>query len=101
MAWHVRNVLEQYDIATRIKNDKLYSVAGELPINECLAEVWVVNKLDYRRAVQIIQKLEQQEQGNEAQWRCRQCGEENAANFAICWSCQASIASQEDAEIQD
>ena len=32
MAWHVRNLLEQHDIAAIVRNDKLYSVAGEMPV---------------------------------------------------------------------
>ncbi|MEE3301128.1 MAG: DUF2007 domain-containing protein [Pseudomonadota bacterium] len=33
MAWHVRNLLEQHDIAAIVRNDKLYSVAGEMPVH--------------------------------------------------------------------
>ena len=88
MAWHVRNLLEQYDIAAIVRNDKLYSVAGEMPVHECLPEVWVEEQLMVRRAEQIIRKLAipVSEQGEE--WKCKNCGEVNAASFDLCWNCQ-------------
>ncbi len=88
MAWHVRNLLEQYDIAAIVRNDKLYSVAGEMPVHECLPEVWVEEELKVRRAEQIIRKLARpvSEQGEE--WNCGNCGEANAASFDLCWNCQ-------------
>jgi len=58
MAWHMANVLEYHGIQALVKNDKLYSVAGEIPFIECLPEVWVQNDLDYIRAGQIIKELE-------------------------------------------
>lgn len=87
MAWHMRNVLEQYGIEAQIRNANLFSVAGELPINECMPEVWV-KPLDERRAEQIIRELELAEDGSEPDWCCPGCGENNAGNFAICWRCQ-------------
>ena len=88
MAWHVRNLLEQHDIAAIVRNDKLYSVAGEMPVHECLPEVWVEEKLNVRRAEQIIRKLAipVPEEGEE--WNCGNCDEVNAASFDLCWNCQ-------------
>ena len=45
MAWHFRNVLEQHGISSVVKNDNLYSAGGELPLNECMPEVWVEHAL--------------------------------------------------------
>ena len=60
-AWHIRNVLEQYDIESVIRNENLFSVAGEVPFIECMPEVWV-KPLYYRRAKQIIAELESSSQ---------------------------------------
>ena len=44
----------------------------------------MVNERDRQRAGRIIERY-QQRQGNG--WLCGQCGEENGANFDICWRC--------------
>lgn len=88
MAWHMANVLEQYGIQALVRNDQLYSVAGEVPINECLPEVWVKNDLDCTRAKQILRELESPQQTEEKAWTCGGCGEENGGNFDLCWNCQ-------------
>lgn len=89
MAWHMRNVLEQHDIGAQVRNDNLYSVAGELPVHECQPEVWV-KPLDFRRAEQIIRELElsadRQQEGPE--WICAHCQENSLDTFDICWNCQ-------------
>ncbi len=93
MAWHVRNVLEQYDIAATARNDKLYSVAGEVPFIECLPQAWVEKPLDIRRAEQIIAELVAESPSEGKDWVCENCGEGNATSFALCWNCQHSIPS--------
>lgn len=91
MAWHMRNVLEQHDIGAQVRNDNLYSVAGEVPIHECQPEVWV-KPLDFRRAEQIIRELEQSNSARQEgpDWTCSHCQESNFDTFDICWNCQHS-----------
>ena len=98
MAWHIANVLENHDIQALVKNDRLHSVAGEVPVNECMPEVWVRNDLDYIRAEQIITELESTAEIEEPDWRCRTCAEENAGNFDLCWNCQAQRLASSDAD---
>jgi hypothetical protein len=88
MAWHLRNVLEQHDIQAQVRNANLYSVAGELPVNECLPQIWV-GPLDYRRAEQIIQALQLGSEEPGPDWQCQTCSELNTGTFEICWNCQA------------
>ena len=87
MAWHIRNVLQQYDIEAEVRNSNLYSVAGELPITECQAEVWVP-ALYTRRAEQLIRELQQADPDPGPDWLCPSCGEDNLDTFALCWNCQ-------------
>ena len=89
MTWHVRNVLEQHDIETTVKNDKLYSISGEVPFTECMPEVWVNSSLNYKRAEQIISELETSAEIEGDDWTCGGCGENNTATFDICWNCQS------------
>lgn len=90
MAWHMCNVLQQQEISAVVKNDKLYSVAGEVPFIECMTEVWVVKDLDFQRAERIIRELETQPDVPGPDWICRKCGEDNTYSYAICWSCESS-----------
>jgi len=94
MAWHIRNVLEQHDIASTVRNDKLYSAAGELPVTECLPQVWLSHNQDVERAEQIIRDLNFNEE-QLADWNCTVCSEANAGNFTICWNCQSSDNKEE------
>lgn len=93
MAWHIHNMLEYHGIATVLRNMNLFSVAGELPVSECLPEVWVSNDLDFRYAEQLVQEVNQPqsaELAGEPDWQCPSCHENNAATFDICWQCQMS-----------
>ncbi len=90
MAWHIRNVLEQYDIYAEVKNDKLASIAGETPITESMPEVWV-KPLYAKRAEQIVHEVLSSENTPDGEdWVCADCSEQNAANFDICWNCQGA-----------
>ena len=94
MVWHVRNMLEQQGIDVLVKNDKLYSVAGEMPLTECMGEVWVKQPLSYRLAEQLVAEMEAVETEPLADWVCPDCGEDNGANFGICWNCQNGTESE-------
>lgn len=88
MVWHVKNMLQQQGIDVIVKNDKLYSIAGELPITECMPEVWVKNALDYRYAEQLIAEMESDKTEFHSAWQCDKCGESNEGSFGVCWNCQ-------------
>ena len=51
-------MLEQQGIEVETRNDRLYSVAGELPVNECMGEVWVVSALYYQTAERLVSEME-------------------------------------------
>jgi len=95
LAWHVRNVLQQFDIAAEVRNSQLFSVAGEIPINECQAEVWVPS-IYSRRAEQLIKEIEssadelEEDAEGAKHWQCDSCAEQNPDNFAACWNCSSS-----------
>ena len=88
LVWHVKNMLQQQGIDVTVKNDKLYSVAGELPITECMPEVWVKNALHYQYAEKLIAEMESGKPEDFAPWQCRVCGELVEGSFGVCWNCQ-------------
>jgi hypothetical protein len=83
---HFRNVLASEGIDSRIRNEHLGSIVGEMPFVEVWPELWVINDLDYDRAMQLIDTAITDESPQDS-WRCEICGEENEGQFAACWSC--------------
>lgn len=93
-----KQMLEAENIDCLIRNENLtFSGLTEIPIPEFFPALNVVHDEDYQRAHQIISKhLNETEQLNRqtegVQVSCSDCGEENPANFAQCWSCQKPLA---------
>ena len=83
---HLRNVLEQNGIGCTIKNEQLSGALGEVPFLECLPELWVLNDRDLKRAETMLGELRKEATGGHP-WRCPGCGEDNEAQFAVCWKC--------------
>lgn len=92
LVWHVKNMLEQQGIEVETRNDRLYSVAGELPVTECMGEVWVVSALYYQTAERLVSEMELASQPDFDAWVCHACNEEVDGSFAVCWNCQAPPA---------
>jgi rubrerythrin len=84
---HFRNLLAAEGIRTQIRNEHLGSIMGEMPFVETWPELWVVNDLDFDRAKQLIESVENE--SPLAAWRCTKCGEENEGQFGACWNCEA------------
>jgi len=67
---HFKNVLASEGIDSRIKNEHLGSIVGEMPFFEVWPELWVLNDLDYDRAKQLID-TEISDESPQASWKCR------------------------------
>ena len=86
-ASHMKNVLAQYEISAEIRNDRLFSLAGSIPIGESLVELWV-KALDFRRATDLVKStLDPVSEEKTNIWVCENCSEEIEEHFAACWSC--------------
>jgi hypothetical protein len=83
---HLRNVLEQADIACLIKNEQLSGGLGEIPFLECLPELWIVRDEQVPRAEQLLAELKNADTTGPA-WTCTACGELNEPQFGVCWRC--------------
>ena len=83
---HFKNLLESEGIPSRIKNEHLGSIVGEMPFIEVWPELWVINDLDYDLAKQLIGAAISDE-SPQRPWKCRKCGEDNEGQFAACWNC--------------
>lgn len=83
---HFKNVLESEGIPCQIRNEFLGGIAGEMPLQEIWPELWVINDIDHDRAKQLLDNAIADE-SPQANWKCRQCGEDNEGQFAACWNC--------------
>lgn len=86
---HYKNILTSEGIEAFIRNEFLGSIVGEMPFQEVWPELWVRNDLDYDRALQLIDTNNVLEESAGQAWRCSGCGEDNEAQFAVCWNCGA------------
>jgi hypothetical protein len=78
-------------VRARIFNANAASLAGELPIEASLPQVWVDDDAQAERARAIIEEyLTQRTTGTPV--KCKACGEENPASFDLCWNCGRDIS---------
>lgn len=82
---HLRNLLESEGMECRMKNEFLYSAAGEIPPTETWPELWV-GESDLDRAQAIIDEA-LADKSDLPQWHCSKCGEWIEGQFDLCWNC--------------
>jgi hypothetical protein len=83
------DLLADRGIRARVFNANASSLAGELPIDATLPQVWVDNAGDAPRAREIIDTYLRSAHGPPR--KCPACGEENPSSFDLCWSCGAGL----------
>lgn len=83
---HIKNVLETAGLESVIKNDTLTSLAGEIPMQSCWPELWLIDETKIELAKKIITESQQEPKSGE-RWVCENCGEKHSAQFSDCWNC--------------
>lgn len=83
---NLKNVLEARGIECEIRGESLRTGLGELPVNECWTELWIVDDSRIDEAKRILSGADHP---TGAPWNCPQCGESVEAQFGQCWNCQA------------
>jgi hypothetical protein len=64
------------------------AIAGDLPVDQCLPEVWVGNDDDAARARALLDEWARLPSRT---WACRHCLEIVEGPFEQCWNCGASM----------
>ncbi|MCY7371551.1 MAG: DUF2007 domain-containing protein [Polaromonas sp.] len=77
------DVLSQAGIAASVQRYFLGSLAGEMPPDQCLPEVWISDPGDEPRARALLKTLQNRPQ---YRWNCL-CGETVEGGFDGCWNC--------------
>lgn len=79
------DTLCQAGLPASVQRQYLGSVAGELPPDQCLPEIWLTHEAheaDARALLAALQQLPQR------RWQCV-CGETVEGGFEQCWRCGA------------
>ena len=85
------DLLADRGIRARIFNANASSLAGELPIEAALPQVWVEDPAHAARARELIDEFARQP--IQAARKCPACHEDNPGSFDLCWSCGAGLES--------
>jgi hypothetical protein len=82
------DALREEGINACVQREFLAGVAGELPPDQCLPEVWVADDDQLPRATELLAALRLPPQ---RRWHCV-CGELVEGGFEQCWRCGAMMA---------
>lgn len=63
------------------------SIAGEIPVDQTLPEIWITDDARYAEAVQLLHELRHPPWRH---WVCRSCLEQVDGPFEHCWNCGAA-----------
>lgn len=87
----LKGLLEGERIEALVRGEFLWGARGEVPLTpETSPSVWVVNEVDYDRALEMVEEFRLNEGGRPregTEWTCGRCGEINEAPFTECWQC--------------
>ena len=60
------------------------SIAGEIPVDQALPEIWIMDDSRCEQARQVLRDLQNLPQ---RRWYCPRCGELVEGPFEQCWNC--------------
>ena len=84
------DLLADRGMRARVFNANASSLAGELPIDASLPQVWVDSPADAPRARKAIDAFFSTQLVGPP-LTCPACGEESPPSFDLCWSCGAGL----------
>lgn len=84
------DLLSQHGIRARVLNANASSIAGELPIDAALPQLWVDDPACAARARDVIDTYFRTRHPGPPV-TCPKCGEENPSSFDLCWACGAGL----------
>jgi hypothetical protein len=83
------DLLADRGIRARIFNANASSLAGELPIDAALPQVWVDDPAHAERARALIDDFSRSP--SKPTRKCAACDEDNPGSFDLCWNCGAGL----------
>jgi hypothetical protein len=71
-------------VAASVQRAHACAIAGHLPPDQCLPEVWVEDEADHAKAGALIDEWQRLPHRT---WACRACHEIVEGPFEQCWNC--------------
>ncbi|MCW8091761.1 putative signal transducing protein [Alteromonas sp. ASW11-130] len=89
----VRSELEALDIPYLMKNEFTSGAMGELPWQDVMPEIWLIDEEWEPKARELVFALVEHTKPGEDKvcaqlWRCPHCQEMNEPEFDVCWQCE-------------
>jgi hypothetical protein len=81
------HALREEGVAASVQREYLGAVAGQLPPDQCLPEIWIEDDAQMAQAEAVLHDLRNRPQ---RRWHCR-CGELVEGGFEQCWQCGAMM----------
>ena len=101
----VKTMLSSAGLYAEIRNEDRTQLAGGIPVDHCLVEVWV-QKTDEDTALKLIEEIFGDASSGQLsiveddihlgalstshEWTCQRCKSLNPPNFELCWSCNTA-----------
>jgi hypothetical protein len=82
------DLLRQAGVDASVQRAYASSIAGEIPPDQALPEVWVLEDAELERAGALLHTLRNLPSRH---WRCERCGETVEGPFEQCWNCGAAM----------
>lgn len=86
----ILDLLMHAGINARLFNENAQGALGEIPFTHAYPDIWVSNDSDVERGKEIVRRYELSPIDAGIIF-CKACGEENPANFQLCWQCGAGL----------
>jgi hypothetical protein len=83
----LKDMLDAAGIACFISNEASSRLAGGIPMNETIPELWIEDDSRLVEAEQIKRDWQAPPPAQGAAWTCSKCGEKLEAQFTSCWKC--------------
>ena len=82
------DMLRQGGFDASVQRAYASSIAGEVPPDQCLPEVWVMDDAQHAAAGMLLAQLRA---APHRHWVCRACRERIEGPFEQCWNCGAPM----------
>ena len=83
------DVLNDAGCSVTVQRAYASGIAGEIPPDQALPEVWVLDDAEHTRATELLHALRHLPHRH---WLCTACGETVDGPFEQCWNCGADRA---------
>ena len=82
------DLLTHAGVPTTVQRQYASSIAGEVPPDQTLPELWVMDDHQFERARALLHELRNPQP---RRWLCAGCGELVEGPFEQCWTCGAAM----------